>query len=186
MLLRALACLAILSATPILAAPAAYRLDAERSVVGFTYDFEGREQQGQMPVLRAEITLDLENVTQSAVDVTLDVTGARAGFIFATEAMKSAKVLDAARYPTIRFRASSINGSLARATVRGELTIRGITRPVTLQAGLYRPLRSDPGDLDSLLIRLTGDVSRSAFGADGFPDYVGDRIGLDIFARIEK
>ena len=184
--MRALALLLSLIALPVLAGPETYRLDAARSVVGFTYDFEGAPKEGRMPVKAARITLDLDDVTRSVVDVTLDVAGAQAGFIFATEAMKSARVLDARRHPTIRFRSTSVTGSLARATVRGELTIKGITRPVTLQAGLYRRRDADPADLDRLLIRLTGAVSRAAFGADGFPDYVGDRIGLDILARIAR
>lgn len=184
--MRVIALLLALLALPALAAPEAYRLDAARSVVGFTYEFEGAPKEGRMPVKAAAITLDLDAVAQSRVDVTLDVTGAQAGFIFATEAMKSAKVLDARQHPTIRFRSTSVTGTLARATVRGQLTIRGVTRPVTLQAGLYRRRDSDPARLDQLLIRLTGSVSRAAFGADGFPGYVGDRIELDILARIEK
>jgi polyisoprenoid-binding protein YceI len=186
--MRRLALLLGLIALPALAlaAPERYRLDAANSVVGFSYSFEGAGQKGRMPVKSAEILLDLDNVPASRVAVTLDPTRAQAGFVFATEAMKGANVLDTARFPEIRFRSISVAGGLSDATVTGNLTIRDVTRPVTLSARLYRQRGTDAGERNRLVILLTGSVSRSAFGADGFPGFVGDRIELEILARIEK
>ena len=168
------------------AAPERYRLDAEGSVVGFTYSFEGATQRGRMPVKSAEILLDLDNVPASRVAVTLDPTRARAGFIFATQAMQGPSLLDTARFPEITFRSTAVAGDLAGAMVTGDLTVRGITRQVTLAARLYRQQGTEAGERNRLVIRLTGAVSRAAFGATGFPGFVGDRIGLDILARIER
>ena len=64
--------------------------------------------------------------------------------------------------------------------------MRGITRAVTLDAGLYRQRGTQPGDRDNLTVLLTGSVSRSAFGATGYAGLVGDLIGIRIVARIAK
>ena len=175
-----------LAAAPALADPERYRLDAARSTVGFSYTFNGAAKAGQMPVKAAEILIDVHDVTASEVSVTLDARNARAGFIFATQAMNSPQVLHTAKYPTIHFRSTRISGTLSGATVTGNLTVRGVTRPVALTARLYRQRDTNPNDLNDLAILLTGAISRSAFGATGYPNDVGDQIGLRIIARVVK
>lgn len=181
-----LAGLLALASPPALAGPDPYRLNAAQSVVAFTYQFQGAPKQGRMPVKSAIIRLDLDNIPRSSVDVTLDASRARAGFIFATQTMKGPNVLYTDKFPTIRFRSTAIDGDLSGAMVRGDLTVRGVTRPVTLRAGLYRQDGTQLGDRSRLIVQLTGAISRAAFGADGFPGYVDDRIDLNIIARIEK
>jgi polyisoprenoid-binding protein YceI len=70
--------------------------------------------------------------------------------------------------------------------VVGNLTIRGVTRPVRLAAQLYRQKGTAEGDRSRLSIRLTGSVSRAAFGATGWADLVGDTVAIDILARIAR
>ena len=94
--------------------------------------------------------------------------------------------LDTARHPLITFRSTRITGTLQTATVEGHLTLRGVTRPVTLTAGLYRQRGTEPRDLDHLTVLLTGQIDRHTFGASGFADLVGPLIDLRIVARIER
>lgn len=185
-MLRALIFIFVLSALPLHAGPENYRLDAARSSVNFTYTLDGVEKSGSMPVASADLLIDLDNISASRVLVTLNAQEARAGFIFATEAMKSRPVLHTARFPEIHFRATRINGTLRNASVSGDLTIRGVTRPVTLDARLFRQRGTAVTDRSNLLIEITGDVSRTRFGADGYKSLVGDRIGLRIVARIMR
>jgi len=184
MIRRALALL--LLATQALAAPAPYRLDAARSVVGFTYTLGGTAGRGTMPVASADMVLDLADPGQSRVTVTLDAEGARAGFFLATQAMRGPRGLDTARHPVITFRSTAITGTLRAARVEGLLTVRGTTREVTLQATHYRPRDTDPSDLTRLTVLLTGQIDRHDFGVTGFPDLVGPTISLRIVARIER
>ncbi|MEM7074259.1 MAG: YceI family protein [Pseudomonadota bacterium] len=179
---------AVLMALPTLtpAAPETYKLNPAQSVVAFTYTYQGTPNQGRMPVKAARMLLDLDNVPGSQVDVTLDARGAQAGFFFATQTMKGPSVLYTDRFPEISFRSTRITGDLRGAVVQGDLTIRDVTRPVTLRAGLYRQEGTALGDRSRLIVQLTGTVSRAAFGAGGFPGFVDDAIALNIIARIEK
>lgn len=185
-MLRRLALALCLIAPPIAAAPETWRLDPAGSSVQFTYDFAEGDNRGTMPVRSAELWIDLRDLGKSRVAVTLDATGARAGFFLATQAMKGPEVLDTARFPEITFRSKRIAGTVQAATLTGELTLRGVTRPVTLTGGLYRTRDTDPRDLDHLTILLTGQIDRRDFGASGFPDLVGPLIGLRIVARVER
>jgi len=123
--------------------------------------------------------------------VTVDASRARTGFFFATEAMKAPSVLNTRAHPTIRFRSTRIrlNGAgrlQDGAKIDGELTIRGITRLVTLNAALFRQAGTEAGDLSRLSFRLSGAVDRMEFGVAGYPDLVDKEVKLDIVARVRR
>ena len=168
------------------AAPADYVLEPEASSVGFETDFGPDHITGRMPITRADLTLDFDNVAKSTVAVTLDVGNAQASFPFAAQAMKGPKVLDSKTYPEITFASTSVRRAGDGATVVGNVTIRGVTQPMTLDAQIYRQKDSEVGDLSHLTVRLTGAVKRSAFGASGWSDMVSDNVRLDILARIAR
>ncbi len=163
-----------------------YALEPEKSTVGFETDFGPDRITGRMPVTQADLSLDFQNVARSTVAVALDVSRAQASFPFAAQAMKGPKVLDARAYPSITFVSTRVQGGGETAQIDGDLTIRGVTHPVTLAATLYRQQGFADGDNTHLTIRLTGRVMRSAFGATGWADLVGDEVRLDILARIAQ
>ena len=182
-----LACaLCVLTALTAAAAPASYVLEPEASSVGFETDFGPDRITGRMPVSRADLTLDFDQASNSTVAVTLDVSQAEASFPFAAQAMKGPKVLDADSHPTISFQSTSVRSAGEGAIVEGQVTIRGVTQPMTLQAQIFRQQGRAEGDLSHLTVRLTGAVKRSAFGATGWLDMVGDEVRLDILARIAR
>nr|WP_241188220.1 YceI family protein [Pseudohalocynthiibacter aestuariivivens] len=168
------------------AAPELYRLDTARSQVDFELDMDGTAQSGTMPIKTARMMIDLENVQRSTVHVTLDAQAAQTGVAFVTGMMKGPEVLDTANFPEIHFQSTRIIGDLQGASVTGNLTIRGVTHPVTLKAGVFRQRGTDASNRDKLTVLLSGTISRDAFGAGGYPGFVGDRIGLRIVAQIEK
>ena len=176
-------------AAPGFAAPQNYALDPNASTVGFTFLIDGLLQTGTMPVARADLRVDPTDLAASQVDVEVLAARARTGLIFATQALKSPQVLDVDRFPRIRFVSTSVKLSQDDrisdgARITGDLTIRSVTRPVSLQAALFRPVGSAPDDLRTLTVTLAGSVSRSAFGAVGYAGLVDDQVGLDIRAVI--
>ncbi len=170
---------------PAHAAPMRYGLDAPHSAVRFEVDFGPDRITGAMPVSAADMTLDFANVANSKVSVRLDASQADASFPFAAQALKGPKVLDTREHPEILFQSTSVRKRGNGASVAGDLTIRGVTRPVTLDAAIYRQTGTVAGDLSHLTIHLTGRIIRSEFGATGWPDMVGDEVRIDILARID-
>ena len=188
MLRRALA-FALVLAIPASAEPAAYTLDAARSVVGFEVDFGTDEITGSMPVTAASVSIDFERPASSRVSVTLNAAEANASFPFATQALTGPSVLDTDSTPQIAFESTafrSLPGPGIKAEMDGLLTIRGVTRPVTLDAEVFRQQGIAEGDRSKLAIHMSGTVSRAAFGADGWSDLVGDEVRLRIIARIDR
>lgn len=184
-ILAALAALA-LTALPVTARPVPYILEADKSSVGFETDFGPDLITGDMPVKTADLILDFDRVENSQIAVALDVTGAKASFPFAAQALKGPKVLDSKSFPEMSFQSTAIRPAGEGAAVDGLLTIRGVTRPVTLDAMIWRQKGTEAGDLSQLTVRLTGAVQRSDYGATGWSDMVGDEVRLTILARIAR
>ena len=173
----------------VLGAPVRYQLDPDHSNVGFKFKLNGITQSGSMPVDRADITIDPQQLSTSRVDVTVTAARARTGLIFITQAMTGPEVLNTAQFPSIRFVSRRITlGASGRisegAHITGNLTVRGVTRSVRLQASLYRQLGTATDDLSKLDVVLNGGLNRNDFGASGFPNLVADTVELDIRARI--
>jgi polyisoprenoid-binding protein YceI len=187
-LLHALLCAPML-ARPAHARTRAYALTPRDATITFLFDLGGLTQSGTAPLGSADIRIDPGDLGASQADVTADLTEACTGLIFATQAMKSASVLDTDRFPTARFRSTRVtlgrSGRLSEgAALDGLLTLRGVTRPIRFDAALYRPQGSAPDDLSLLDIHLRGAIARAEFGADGYADLVADHVGLDIRARV--
>lgn len=180
------AALLLFPALPALAAPVPYALEADESSVGFETDFGPDLITGAMPVKSADLVIDFDRLQDCTIDVLLDVSGAQASFPFAAQAMKGPKVLDSDSYPEMSFTSTAVRPNGDGAKVDGQLTIRGITRPVTLDAMIWRQHGTEAGDLRQLTVRLTGAVNRSDYGATGWADMVGDEVRLTITARIAQ
>lgn len=173
-------------AAPATAAPRTYALEPEKSSVGFETDFGTDRITGNFTVTRADLTIDFDNVANTRIAVTLDTSRATASFPFAAQAMRGPRVLDSATFPEITFVSRAVRPAGEGAQVDGDLTIRGVTRPVTLAAGIFRQQGSAEGDLSQLSVRLTGTINRSDYGATGWNDMVGDQVRIDILARIRQ
>ena len=185
-LLALLVSAATLPAAAVQAGAVRYVLDAARSRVAFETDFGPDKIIGTMPVARADLAIDFDRVANSRVSVTLDARRAEASFPFAAQALMGPKVLDVRSFPSIAFESTAVRGEGEGALIDGVLTIRGMTRPATFLATIFRQAGSEPGDLSRLTIRLVGSVRRSAFGATGWADMVGDEVRIEILARIDR
>ncbi|MBC7677049.1 MAG: YceI family protein [Rhodoferax sp.] len=177
---------ALVLSTPLAAAPADYVLQPATSTVGFETNFGKDHITGKMPITAADLTLDFDNIANCKVAVTLDASGAQASFPFAAQAMKGPKVLDTDAHPQIIFASTKVIAVGSGAKVEGVVTIRGTSKPMVLDAQIFRQKGTATGDLSHLSIRLTGAVQRSQFGANGWADMVGDEVRLDILARIAR
>ncbi|WP_176473881.1 YceI family protein [Actibacterium ureilyticum] len=171
-------------ALPAVAAPQPYALQKEDSSVGFSWSLGQDEVRGSMPIADADIVLDLDRLQNSTATVVVDVRGARAGFPFASQGMKSKKVLWAQKYPTITFQSTRFQRDGDRAIVDGTLTVRGVSRPARFTAELFRPKGTAADDVSRLLVQLTGSLSRAEFEADGWSDLAGDEVRLSIKAKM--
>jgi polyisoprenoid-binding protein YceI len=72
---------------------------------------------------------------------------------------------DTQRYPELRFESTSVQADGSELIVRGDLTIKGVTKPVELH-GSYAGSDNDPWGNERIGLELTGAVDRTAFGLE--------------------
>ena len=101
-------CLLTFFATKVAAAPQAYNLNLSESRIDFTYDLQGAEFAGEIPISSADVVLDFQDLSNSDISVTFNVSGVRTGFGPLTEAIKSDSVLATDQFPTATFKRGTI------------------------------------------------------------------------------
>ena len=79
--------------------------------------------------------------------------------------LKSADFFDAANDPEITFASTSITGSGLEFTIVGDLTLRGITKSITLK-GEVGGHTTDPWGMDRIAYSATGTINRTDFGVN--------------------
>lgn len=169
------------------AAPIAYAYDPDGSSVTAEADYGEIPVRARMPVAAITLAIDFDRVAGSRFAVTLRADRATSDIPFAARVIMGESVLDAADHPEIHFASTRVRSlGDGRIAITGLATIRGVTREVTLDAAIYRPPGSAPGERDDLKVRITGTISRAAFGASGHADSVGDAVRLTVALHIRR
>ena len=171
---------------PALAKPQDYNFDYSASEIIFTYDFNGEAVKGKFPKFEGDLVLDFQNVRNSKINVSINTASAQGGFIFATSALRGPKILFAKKFPAIIFKSQSAILKNGVALIKGQITIRGVTRPITLTARFFNFADKDPKDRDELAVKISGAINRHDFDASGYPNMVGETLAINIMARIKR
>jgi polyisoprenoid-binding protein YceI len=115
----------------------------------------------------ADVDGTITSASDSPRDATVDVTIAAASIDTRTEMrdqhLRSPEFLDMEQHPTLTFRSTKIEGDKASFAITGDLTIRGITRPVTL-AVTYEGAGKDPWGGERIGFSASGKIDRREFG----------------------
>ena len=77
--------------------------------------------------------------------------------------LQSPEFFDTQRHPELRFTSTSIESAGGELIVLGDLTIRGVTKPVELRGTIVGP-SNDPWGNERIGLELSGTVDRTAFG----------------------
>ena len=139
-----------------------YALDASHSNVEFSVKHMMiTTVKGRFSDVQGTITIP------EAGQPTVDVTIAAAGIDTRTEArdahLRSADFFDVEQYPELRFVSTAVRRTDDGYTLAGNLTIRGITKPVTLRV-IEEGAGIDPWGNRKVSFSATGRINRSDFG----------------------
>jgi polyisoprenoid-binding protein YceI len=164
-----------------LAAPQTYELDSSHTFPRFSYDHMGMSKQ----ILRlnkttGSVVLDKE-AKQAKVDVTIDMTSIDTGFEMFDGHIQGADFLDTSTYPTATFKSTKVNFEGDKpVSIEGDLTIKGISKPITLTITSFFSGAHPMMKKDSIGANATAVIKRSEFNAGKFAPGVGDDVTLDI------
>jgi polyisoprenoid-binding protein YceI len=134
-------------------------------------------------------TLDLNAAKPSAsqLDVTIPTATITTTSAKLNDELKSAQWFDAAKYPTITFHSTKVvRTGKTEARIEGELTLHGVTKPITLVAH-FNGAGTNPLDKNYTVgFQATGKIKRSDFGVSTYVPLIGDEVDLILSGAFER
>jgi len=177
----ALAGLAAALALPSLAATSTWNLDPFHSNAQFTVRHLGISNvQGEFTKISGTVAIDDADVTKSIVNVTIDATSVDTRVSRRDDDLKSPNFFDVAKYPTITFQSTKVTKvGDGKLTVTGNLTIKDVTKEVTLDVtGPTAPITAMGGQHRGF--SASTKINRQDFHVSADPGMVGDDITIQI------
>jgi polyisoprenoid-binding protein YceI len=104
-----------------------------------------------------------EDPTDTKVSVDIDVATVSTGAEDRDGHLRSADFLDVEQYPEMTFRSTGIDTRGSTWKLQGDLTVHGVTKPVTLDVE-YHGVTTDPWGAAKAQFSATGEIEREAFG----------------------
>lgn len=126
-----------------------------------------------------KVTLD-RAAKNGTVDIAIEAASVSTGFAKRDEHLKSPDFFNAAEYPTIAYKSSSIKfKGDTPASVEGKLTLLGVTKPVTLTIDAFKCGPNPMNKKEECGAAASAEIKRSDFGMKTFLPGVGDDIKLE-------
>jgi len=163
------------------AAPETYIIEGTHTMPRFEYSHFGYSTQvSRFDKTSGTIILDRAAKTGS-VDVVIDAKSVSTGYPLFNEHIQGEDFFDTAKYPTITFKSKALKFDGDKlASVDGDLTIKGVTRPVTLTVTSFHCMPHPMRKKDACGANATTRIKRSEFNAGKHAPYVSDEVTLTI------
>lgn len=178
---RILALAALSCATSAFAAPETYVIEPTHTLPRFEYSHFGYSTQtSRFDKTSGKIVIDRAAHTGS-VDVTIDATSVNTGVDIFNKHIQAEDFFNTAAYPTITFKSSKMVFDKDNLmAVDGELTIKGVTKPVTLTVSSFKCMPHPMRKKDACGANATAKIKRSDFNMGKHTPYVGDEVTLTL------
>jgi polyisoprenoid-binding protein YceI len=174
-------------ASSVFAAPETFNLDQGHTAPRFEYSHFGYSNQlHSFDKTTGKIVFDREAKTGS-VDIVIDAKSVNTGFPLFNEHIQGEDFFNTAKYPTITFKSTSVKFEGDKpVSVEGSLTIKGVTKPVTLTVTSFQAMPHPMLKKDAIGANAVTKIKRSDFNMGKYAPYVSDDVTLSIAVEAVK
>lgn len=163
-----------------------YKVEPAHTQVLFTVNHLGfTEYTGQFRQPTGTFVLDRARPANDKLDVSFEIGKVSTTVSALDEHLQKPEFFDAAKFPTGHFVSTRVTVNGNAATIAGDLTLKGVTKPVVLQARFIgagaNPLSKKP----TIGFRATTSIQRSQWGINYGLPMVSDKVDLTINAAFE-
>lgn len=169
-------------ATFSMAKPVAYTIDPGHTATVFNWSHFGfSTPSANFSDIQGTITVDNEKPANSSVNVTIPVSSINTNVKALDEHIQKAEFFDVEKYPNITFKSTKVQAlGKNKYKITGDLTIKGVTKPVVLDAVLNKQAVHPMTKLQTIGFNATTSFNRSAFNVGAYVPNVGDKITVNI------
>ena len=169
-------------ATFSMAKPVAYTIDPGHTATVFSWSHFGfSTPSANFSDIQGTITVDNEKPANSSVNVTIPVSSINTNVKALDEHIQKAEFFDVEKYPNITFKSTKVQAlGKNKYKITGNLTIKGVTKPVVLDAVLNKQAVHPMTKLQTIGFNATTSFNRSAFNVGAYVPNVGDKITVNI------
>jgi polyisoprenoid-binding protein YceI len=138
--------------------------DSAHTTVGFSVKHLGISNvHGTFDEFEGSLQLDGSDLSTAKIVGTIKTASVNTGEPQRDDHLRSADFFDVEQYPELRFESTSIEAKDDELTITGNLTIHGVTNPITLQAEVTGT-ESDPWGNERVGLEISGSLSRGDYG----------------------
>ena len=168
--------------------PGTYVRDDRHAYISFSYSHLGLSNpQLFFNEFDATLELDSANMNNTAVSITIDAATIDSTVPELDDDLRSARFFDVANHPEITFQSTAYEQSSEdTGRLTGDLTVRGVTRSVTLDVKINSAAMNRMTRKEMIGVSATGTINRSDYGLDTLLPMIGDEVSLDIQVEFEK
>ena len=172
-----------------------YTFDKGHTKIYFFYDHMGLStQSGRFNEFDGTFVLDEENPANSTIEIVINAASVDTGVPDLDADIRSENVFDAANFPTITFKSTEVRQTGTKTVrITGNLTIKGNTRPIALDATLVytgdHPLAEyyeEYANVRYVTFSVRGQILRSDFDVGLYAPGVSDELDLVIEAELRN
>lgn len=165
-----------------MAKPATYTIDPTHTATVFTWDHMGfSTPSGNFSDIQGHIVVDNDKPEKSSVNVTIPLSSINTNVKALDEHLLKADFFDAEKFPIITFKSTKVETKDKKNfKITGDLTIKGITKPVVLDTVLNKQAEHPMAKVPAIGFNATTSFDRSIFGLGAAIPNVGDKITVNI------
>ena len=164
-----------------------YKVDPNHTQVIWTVDHMGFSPlSGMFGQMTGTLSLDKARPAASKLEIDIPVSGLAVTSPGFDKHLKSGDFFEIDKHPTGRFVSTSVASSGTSATIKGDLTLKGITKPVVLKAKFFGAGVNPMNKAENVGFTATARIKRSDFGLGYAVPVVADDVDLQITGAFEK
>ncbi|HCW4732902.1 TPA: polyisoprenoid-binding protein [Acinetobacter baumannii] len=171
-----------LASTVTLAAPVDYKIDPTHTATVFSWNHFGfSTPSANFSDIQGVIKVDNAKPANSSVNVTIPLSSVNTNVPALDKEFQEEAWFNAAKYPNITFKSTKVETKDKKHfKITGDLTVKGITKPVVLDAVLNKQGEHPMAKVPAIGFNATTSFNRSDFGLGNYVPNVGDKITVNI------
>ena len=171
-----------LASTVTLAAPVDYKIDPTHTATVFSWNHFGfSTPSANFSDIQGVIKVDNAKPANSSVNVTIPLSSVNTNVPALDKEFQEEAWFNAAKYPNITFKSTKVETKDKKHfKITGDLTVKGITKPVVLDAVLNKQGEHPMAKVPAIGFNATTSFNRSEFGIGNYVPNVGDKITVNI------